>query len=172
MSQHDMILDDAPGQPFRLDLNAALQALASLNAGPTEPATKYPSMLWLDTSVLPNGALKMRSLANASWTSVPLADAPAVRTGTGAGDVITTGNIASTTVDAATTIFPIGTTILAYNVTANSRTVALPVRIYTTSPALYECNTGTGALLAGTWRTRGRVVIGASNYSYLMQRTA
>jgi hypothetical protein len=67
MSQHDMILDNAIGLPTREDINAALAALVSVNAGPTAPLVTYAGQLWLDTSVAPNGLLKQRDLANANW---------------------------------------------------------------------------------------------------------
>lgn len=70
MTQHDFTIADAPGQPIRLDLEAALQALATCSSGGA-PATPYPGMLWLDTSVLPDGALKMRDQANAAWLTLP-----------------------------------------------------------------------------------------------------
>ena len=39
MSQHDGVLDNAPGQAFRLDVQAAIQALLTQNSGTTEPGT-------------------------------------------------------------------------------------------------------------------------------------
>lgn len=73
--QHDFTIADAAGQPIRLDLQNALQALATCSSGGA-PATPYPGMLWLDTSVLPDGALKMRDLTNTTWLNV-LAGFPA-----------------------------------------------------------------------------------------------
>lgn len=67
MSQHDMNIDNGPGLAVRTDMNAAIQALASNNSGATEPATMYPGMFWLDTSVAPNGAVRMRNQANDGW---------------------------------------------------------------------------------------------------------
>lgn len=67
MSQHDMILDNAPGLGVRTDMNAAIQALASCSLGPIEPTVKYAGQLWLDTSVPPNGVMRQRDLANALW---------------------------------------------------------------------------------------------------------
>lgn len=67
MSQHDMILDNGPGLAVRTDMNAAVQALASTNAGPTEPTTKYAGQFWLDTTTAPNGTVRMRNQANNAW---------------------------------------------------------------------------------------------------------
>lgn len=64
MSQHDMVLDNAVGASIRADLNLALLAIASLNSGATEPATKYAYMYWCDTT---SGWLKQRDSANAAW---------------------------------------------------------------------------------------------------------
>jgi len=67
MPQHDFVLDNAPGLAVRQDMNAAVQALASVSSGPVEPTTKIPGMLWLDTSVSPNGVVRQRNLANDAW---------------------------------------------------------------------------------------------------------
>jgi microcystin-dependent protein len=67
MSQHDMVVDNGPGAAVRIDMNTAIQALVTMNAGPLEPLIKYAGMLWLDTSVSPNGNLKMRDLSNSAW---------------------------------------------------------------------------------------------------------
>lgn len=70
MSQHDMVIDDGPGLAVRTDMNAAIQALASTNAGAIEPTTMYAGMLWLDTSVSPNGLLRQRNQANSAWVDL------------------------------------------------------------------------------------------------------
>lgn len=49
MSQHDMILDDALGNVFRADLNAALLALFSTNSGNSRPTAAVQGTLWLKT---------------------------------------------------------------------------------------------------------------------------
>src|SRR5262245_36322223 len=67
MPQHDMVIDNAPGQPVRLDIQAALQALVTLSSGPVEPASPFPGMFWLDTSVPPDGILRQRNQANSGW---------------------------------------------------------------------------------------------------------
>lgn len=67
MSQHDGVLDNGPGLAVRTDMNAALQALMTLNSGPVEPTTMYSGMLWLDTTVAPDGLLRQRNQANTGW---------------------------------------------------------------------------------------------------------
>lgn len=70
MTQHDYIIENAPGQPVRSDLNNVLQAIATLNAGDVEPTTTYAGMLWLWTNAgvdYPNGRLMMRNRANSGW---------------------------------------------------------------------------------------------------------
>jgi hypothetical protein len=81
MSQHDMVIDNGPGLAVRTDMNAAIQALASSNAGPVEPTVSYPGQLWLDTTITPNGQLRQRNQANNGWVAPlmgePYAFAPA-----------------------------------------------------------------------------------------------
>jgi len=72
MSQHDYVLDNQDGASFRQDINAVLQAIASLNSGATEPATPYAYMLWQDTTA---GVIKQRNAANTGWTTLlPILD--------------------------------------------------------------------------------------------------
>src|SRR5215510_10897342 len=74
MAQHDYVIDNQPGAPFRGDLNAALQAILTNNLGGT-PAMAKPGMLWLDNgagSDWPNGRLRLRS-ATDTWIDLPLA---------------------------------------------------------------------------------------------------
>lgn len=78
MAQHDFVIDNAPGLAVRLDLQAALQALASLSSGPIEPVTMYANMLWFDTGVTPN-VMRQRNAANTAWVAPAtgaLTDAP------------------------------------------------------------------------------------------------
>jgi hypothetical protein len=63
-----MVLDNGPGLAVRTDMNAAIQALASMNSGPIEPVVKYPGQLWLDTSPTPP-AMRQRDLANTAWVA-------------------------------------------------------------------------------------------------------
>lgn len=70
MTQHDFVISDAPGLPIRLDLQAAVQALATCSSGPDAPATTYAGQLWLNTSVPPNGQLRMRNQANDAWIDI------------------------------------------------------------------------------------------------------
>lgn len=71
MSQHDNIIDNQAGAPFRADLNAALQAAASNQSGSSAPTTTYPYQFWADNS---NGLLKMRNGANSAWLTIGLLD--------------------------------------------------------------------------------------------------
>ena len=73
MSQHDMVIDNGPGLAVSTDINAALQALVSQNSGPVEPATMYPGMFWLDTTVAPDGHLKQRNHGKHSLDHAPCA---------------------------------------------------------------------------------------------------
>ena len=68
MAQHDLVIDNGPGAAVRTDMVAALQALVTLSSGPIEPVAMYAGQFWLDTSVTPNGAIRMRNLSNTAWT--------------------------------------------------------------------------------------------------------
>lgn len=73
MAQHDYVIENAPGQPVRSDLNNALAAIVSNNLGAVEPTALFPGMLWLDTGAgvqWPNGRLRQRNLANDAWLDV------------------------------------------------------------------------------------------------------
>src|SRR5262245_20388174 len=73
MSQHDYVIDNQAGAPFRADLNSALQAIVSNNSGTSEPATKYAYMLWVDTTA---NLLKMRNAANNAWITLDAIGVP------------------------------------------------------------------------------------------------
>lgn len=62
--QTNYALDNATGAAFRAALNAALQAVASMNSGPGEPPATYPGMIWPDTT---NKKIKQRTQDNLSW---------------------------------------------------------------------------------------------------------
>ena len=67
MSQNDFSIANQTSGNARVDINSALQALASTSSGTSEPATKYANMLWYDTT---NDTLKMRNEANSAWITI------------------------------------------------------------------------------------------------------
>jgi hypothetical protein len=69
MSQHDFNIANQGFPGFRSDLNNALEALATLSSGATEPATKFAYQHWVDTSTSPP-TLKIRNGTNDGWISV------------------------------------------------------------------------------------------------------
>jgi len=69
MSQHDMNIANQGFPAFREDLNNALPALASNNAGATEPGAMFAHQWWVDTSATPN-LLKQRNADNDAWITV------------------------------------------------------------------------------------------------------
>jgi len=71
MSQSNHSVGNVSAPVFRSDMNASLQALASLNSGSTAPSTTYANMLWYDTA---NNILKMRSEADDAWINVGYLD--------------------------------------------------------------------------------------------------
>ena len=71
MSQNDLVIANQTFPATRADINSALQALGSLNSGPSEPSTLYANMLWYDTTY---NILKMRSEADDAWIDVGTLD--------------------------------------------------------------------------------------------------
>ena len=67
MAQHDYNIGDQNGFDFLVDLNNALSAIATNNAGSSEPNTTFPHMLWFDTN---NDLMKMRNESNSAWVVV------------------------------------------------------------------------------------------------------
>jgi hypothetical protein len=64
MAQHDYNIANSDGATVRADINAALEAVASLNSGATAPSTTFAHMRWADTAT---GLLKQRNAANNAW---------------------------------------------------------------------------------------------------------
>jgi len=71
MAQHDYNIGDQNGFDFLVDLNNALSAIATNNAGSSEPNTTFAHMLWFDTN---NDLMKMRNQANSAWVVVAKKD--------------------------------------------------------------------------------------------------
>ncbi len=71
MSQHDMDVANGAGALVRADINAALQALASLQSGPGDPAVTYPYQYKANTTT---GYLQQRNPGNDAWYDVRLLD--------------------------------------------------------------------------------------------------
>ena len=71
MSQNDLVISNQSFPATRADINSALQALGSMNSGPTAPATTYANMQWYDTA---NNILKMRSEADDAWINIGTLD--------------------------------------------------------------------------------------------------
>ena len=71
MAQHDYNIDDQNGFDFLVDLNNALSAIATNNAGSSEPNTTFAHMLWFDTN---NDLMKVRNEANSAWLIVAKKD--------------------------------------------------------------------------------------------------
>lgn len=71
MSQGDQNVANASGATVRADINAELQALASLSSGASAPGTTYPNQLWVDTT---NSVVRRRDNANSAWMIVDTMD--------------------------------------------------------------------------------------------------
>ena len=67
--QHDYDLINQSGASFRADLNNALSAIATNNAGASSPSTTFAYEWWIDES---NGVLKIRNSANSAWITTGL----------------------------------------------------------------------------------------------------
>jgi hypothetical protein len=105
MAQHDYILDNNDGASFRSDLNAALQALLTVNSGSVAPAVTAPQMLWFDTGT---GVLRIRNPANTAWL---VAVTPDVFAAKQPGDIIQQVHTQSGTSATGTTQIPFDNTI-------------------------------------------------------------
>jgi hypothetical protein len=64
MSQHDFNIANQSFPATRVDLNNALQALATNSSGATAPATTYASQWWYDTDT---DTLKIRNETDSAW---------------------------------------------------------------------------------------------------------
>ena len=48
MANHDYVIDNGTGSAVRADLNSALQAILTTNAGNSAPSTTAQGQLWWD----------------------------------------------------------------------------------------------------------------------------
>lgn len=64
MSQHDYVIENQTFPATRTDINNALAAVASTNAGSSAPSTTYAHQLWYDTTA---NKLKQRNADNDAW---------------------------------------------------------------------------------------------------------
>ena len=71
MAQHDYNIGDQNGFDFLVDLNNALSAIVTNNAGSFEPNPTFAHMLWFDTN---NDLMKVRNEANSEWRIVAKKD--------------------------------------------------------------------------------------------------
>ena len=101
------------------------------------------------------GAIQQRLDVNSSGA--------ALTTGAAAGDVLTTGNVATNAVNT-TTIFQIGTTVMVNKaVAAVARGAAVVVRLDAASAELFTTTvSGNPSVLAGNWQCRGSNVAGGT----------
>jgi len=70
VTTHDYQIQNAGGRTVRLDFNGALMAQATCNSGAIEPPDPIPGMLWLDTTVLPDGQVRQRNQSNTAWVTM------------------------------------------------------------------------------------------------------
>jgi len=80
MAQHDYNIGDQNGFDFLVDLNNALSAIVTNNAGPSEPNPTFANMFWFDTN---NDLMKMRNEANSAWVIVAKKDGSSTAAATG-----------------------------------------------------------------------------------------
>ncbi|WP_293321846.1 hypothetical protein, partial [Phenylobacterium sp.] len=76
MAQHDYEILNGSGQAVREDINAALKAILTLNAGGLPPSTDGEGvdtpiayMVWVDTEPSPD-VLKIRNSNNSDWITL------------------------------------------------------------------------------------------------------
>ena len=66
MAQSDYYVDNGTGAEVRADINAHLEAVVTINAGPTPPAITFPYMAWVDTTT---GREWRRNALNTAWVA-------------------------------------------------------------------------------------------------------
>jgi len=71
MAQHDYNIGDQNGFDFLVDLNNALSAIVTNNAGSFEPNPTFAHMLWFDKN---NDLMKVRNETNSEWRIVAKKD--------------------------------------------------------------------------------------------------
>lgn len=78
--QHDLVITNQTMAPARADINAALLALSTLQAGETEPAIGSPTLdgsVWLDTSDIDHPTLKVGR--GGGWNALGIYDTDYLR---------------------------------------------------------------------------------------------
>ena len=65
--QADMVVPNGTGAEVRADVNNAIHALSTLNAGPAAPTILVGGMFWADTTA---NILKVRNATNDAWLSL------------------------------------------------------------------------------------------------------
>jgi hypothetical protein len=101
MSQHDYVIENQTFPATRTDINNALAAVASTNAGSSAPSTTYAHQLWYDTTA---NKLKQRNADNDAWIDLFDVDQSTDTAGL-SGDVTIAGDL---TID--TTTFHVDST--------------------------------------------------------------
>ncbi len=67
MAQHDYVIDNQSFPNTRSDINNALAAIVSNNAGASAPTTTYAYQLWYDTTT---DILKIRNADDDAWITL------------------------------------------------------------------------------------------------------
>jgi len=141
VSQNDFNIANQGFPSFRSDLNNALQALASNNAGAAEPSTTYANQWWYDTTT---GLLKLRNEANTNWVAPNFGEISNVN--------ITGGTIDGAVIGGTTPAAITGTTL-----TATGAFTSLGIDDNATSTAITidaSGNVGIGTISANSARLR------------------
>lgn len=101
MTQASISIANTPMPIARTAVNSAYEAITTRQSGPTQPATTFPFMEWVDTSTSP-ATQKVRNAANNAWVvvgtmdTVRLGNAPIVApTFTGVAQCTNTAGAAS-----------------------------------------------------------------------------
>jgi len=75
MVQRNYDIPTANGITFRQDIDGTFKAAVTQNSGPLQPSSRYPFMVWADTT---SGLLKQRNENNSAWIDIGPMNQPAL----------------------------------------------------------------------------------------------
>lgn len=163
MSQHDYVIENQTFPATRTDINNALAAVASTNAGSSAPSTTYAHQLWYDTTA---NKLKQRNADNDAWIDLFDVDQSTDTAGL-SGDVTIAGDLTvdTTTLKVDSTNNRVGIGIASPATTLESKTTT------SGAPATSGTTPANVALRLASTATTGIIDMGMNSSSPFIQAT-